>query len=453
MINSDLTRENLDSERAILQVNFSTLNWPALIDLLFKFSLFSFYFFFKGSPWIFYPLLFAETVIFLIIFTKRTNLYKKKIRENIAPLYIESIKNVEVNVINTPTIFIITPLIIGLVASFWEFNKLISPEHWYTYILIVFLAFLAAGIFSATGFWAILPKEYKPLSYKIVRRVYGIFENNKDEDITDQFPDAFMLPSDDTDEFDTEYQSYDVNDAQIANLESEAKAIASKVDAYMLESVLLGSLTFSGFLAIITSDVINKNSGMLTKGASTLLDAIVKLFSDYSQSFTDKLNELRQNDTLFYLIMVLCLICSVFFILVLALRLRYSDLSLKLDYLIRIANIFNAKEEELVNFGALEMQNELGRRRLAFLSSKIRKATTDASELAKQIGPIITLMDIYRNTGIKIFYLILMACGLFFSPMISAIILLIAIFTWMFRILDTKLRFKKVTNLLRMHRH
>jgi len=133
----------------------------------------------------------------------------------------------------------------------------------------------------------------------------------------------------------------------------------------------------------------------------------------------------KTKECLLFLIIFEALLCSVFFLLVLTLRLRYTDLALKMDYMIRIMNIFNSKEEELNNAFINEIdRTESVTKRMVRLSKKIDDAILGATNLLKEIDPIVTLMSIYRTAGITLFYLILATSGLYFSPIISIVILL-----------------------------
>jgi hypothetical protein len=128
-------------------------------------------------------------------------------------------------------------------------------------------------------------------------------------------------------------------------------------------------------------------------------------------------------------------------------------MSLKMDYLIRIMNIFNAKEEELINI-KLENNNissTIIDNRAKRISKKITATLDDAKKLIKNISPVVALMSLFRNLGIITFYLILVSSGLFFSGALSLFILILAICTFFFRLIEAQAKLDKIRSILKRH--
>jgi hypothetical protein len=292
--------------------------------------------------------------------------------------------------------------------------------------------------------------KYKPISYS-VKKITGSGKTQKIVDITRFFPDAIVLP--DEIEKAVEVDAHDVNDTQIAGLESDLKGINSKVDAYMLESVLLGALAFSGFLTIVASSIITKPGSHFLDMVQNFVKIAKGIFEANSGSISGIFNKITEGENLFLLIMFESLVCSVFFIMVLTLRLRFSDMSLKMDYLIRIMNIFNAKEEELVH---IRLENNASDnvtidKRAKLIAQKINSGLEDANKLLKEINPTVTLMSWYRNLGIITFYLILVTSGLYFSYALCLFILVIALCTYVFRMAESGLKLDRIKGILKRH--
>jgi hypothetical protein len=149
--------------------------------------------------------------------------------------------------------------------------------------------------------------------------------------------------------------------------------------------------------------------------------------------------------------MLLCLLASVFFLLVLTLRLRLNSLSLNMDHLIRILTIFNAKEEELYNAQYEGSLNDASSNRLKNIGKKIDHTLADANKLLKELKPTVAVMSIYRNVAVFLFFLVLIVSGFYFMPMMATLIFALAVFTQLFRILETYSKIGKIRALLKKH--
>lgn len=251
-------------------------------------------------------------------------------------------------------------------------------------------------------------------------------------------------------EKDIETQEIDKNDLEIAELDSEVLNMLNRTEAYTLESIFIGALSFSGFLAIASSDKIQENLDAFTNLStklSTLLNNVLQFkFNEYLINF----NFLTSGWSLFALIAIQCLICSMFFILVLASRIRFSNLIEKLYSLLKIAQLYNSKEEEL---HLLELQKISGLdHRLNYLKSKVEASLSDTRKILNKARPLYAFMSIFRNLGIISFYLILITSGLFFSTSISLSIIAILIFGFTFKSVLGILDNRKINDIINKHR-
>jgi len=349
-------------------------------------------------------------------------------------------------------------VIVGFCFSFWLMYHITDNHSWYMFLVFFLEATVGTFIFmfpllSTTNF-----KESKgPVSVKVNRKESEVPDPKKEPvikyiDVTKQYPNFLLLQT--VTGVKDEVVSLDVvdyNDTQIASLESELKSINHKVDAYLMESVFLGGLAFSGFLTVAAANFLGRE----TEVFRMFIDHLAKFASTCSDEgltawFTEIPKYFLRND-LYILIMLLCLLASVFFLLVLTLRLRLNSLSLNMDHLIRILNIFNAKEEELYNAQYDGSLSSASSKRLENIGKKIDHALADANKLLKELKPTVAIMSIYRNVAVFLFFLVLIVSGFYFMPMMATLIFALAVFTQVFRILETYSKIGKIRALLKKH--
>jgi len=322
----------------------------------------------------------------------------------------------------------------------------------------------------------------------------------------------------------------DHNDLEIIKVEGRLRNEHSRVEAYILESVMFGALAFSGFLSIIASERFNHTLSerweltkedtkkvytinditYLKKGNAIVLDedhilidakesdkdknivvmqnnqldskgqpkqfiisgkekedlnlipqiknteirifwnemmtlaknVLLFKFKDISRSW----NRVTQPSNLIMLITMETLFCALFFLSVIASRLRYTKMTEEIDNLVRLARNFNDKEEEVHNLvlqglGDKEVQANL-RRRLHSLGMKINQYLERANELLNRARPILVYMSVFRNLGVITFIFILITSSLFFSKTLAFIFLIFSIVAYVYEYVDIKLRMK-----------
>ncbi len=393
----------------------------------------------------------------------------------------------------------------------------VRPESEIAVYIIVFLIY--AGIMVYLSFSSIsIPKEHEnefiatspivepfPLG-KWIKRL------SKKDDKNFLLPPEIEDKSLFIDNFD--YQ-IDQNDLEIIKVEGRLRNEHSRVEAYILESVMFGALAFSGFLSIIASERFNltlqeriyladtnvhiiqnvkeaqkKSDGTEIiksydktvpiaeeadyryKKVEPLLDIknpkkvvpIVKntemrIFWSEAMSLLKNVllfkfnvdtrrswNRLLQPSNLIMLISIETLFCALFFLSVIASRLRYTKMTEEIDNLVRLARNFNEKEEEVHNLilqglGDENIQGNL-RRRLQSLSQKIKQYVDRANELMEKARPILVYMSLFRNLGVITFIFILITSCIFFSETLAFIFLLFSIVAYVYEYIDIKLRMK-----------
>jgi hypothetical protein len=377
--------------------------------------------------------------------------------ENVAKYYKEFLKpefkkfKIKISIESSVPDYLINIFsLLGLIFTYWFLYYATGYRSWYSHIFFLIVSFAGAFLFLMTIFLTDWPGKKRTVrEYKVLNT-----NNNKTTNVTKHFPGILnnlnivqgpeSIPLD----------PVDYNDTQIAKLESKIKSSTTKVDAYLLESVLLGGLAFSGFLTVVSSNILNRETTIFNTFCSNLRTFKSQIQSVSQLASGEVLHKYFHREDLFILIMLLCLFSSVFFLLVLTLRMRFMRLSLEMDHLVRIITIFNAKEEELTNIhlGADTELKESLKIRLKKITKKIDFALSDANKLMTDLIPIVRMMSICRNLGVFIFYIVLIVSGFYFSPIVAYGILMIAVLLFVVRWSETIIKEGKIKNLLSRHK-
>jgi hypothetical protein len=203
--------------------------------------------------------------------------------------------------------------------------------------------------------------------------------------------------------------SADDNNERIITLESRLKSVQQRLEGYVLESALLGGLAFSGFLQILSQNIITITDLQIFG------NRISELFKLLVTADTERLplilDQLSGHQDLFCLISAQSLICSIFFLLVIASRMRYSDLSDQIQHHLALAHDANQKEDEL--FAQAEQLSERNQQRLALFSEKVQDAMLQAQKLFELLVPVVTFIRLFRNLGVATFYVVVISSALF----------------------------------------
>ncbi|HEX8059648.1 MAG TPA: hypothetical protein VF473_01880, partial [Cyclobacteriaceae bacterium] len=207
---------------------------------------------------------------------------------------------------------------------------------------------------------------------------------------------------------------FDKNDEDIVELETKLNSFTSRLDAYVLESALFGALTFSGFLQIMASDLVSFSD--LENFSRYIFDTARAMLYFDSDGFSNGLANLSNKISLLCLVSVESLICSGFFLAVIASRLRFSDVADRVTSSLNIAKTYNSKEEVLL---AEHEVIEKRPGRLQELTGKVSEQIAFASEALEKVNPVMMYMRYFRNAGILVFVVILISSTLFITGVLG----------------------------------
>jgi len=219
--------------------------------------------------------------------------------------------------------------------------------------------------------------------------------------------------------------NHNENDEEIIELDVSLRSANDKMEAYVLEAALFGALAFSGFLQLISSSNVSIESlGAFSTNIYTIFEELV----NFSIASTFKsLEFLLSKDGILSLMAFLTLFCSVFFLAVIASRLRFNDLADAIDRSLQLSKIYNEKEENTINTNS-GMTNESSN----FFTNLIRKHLIQGNLSLEQTFPIMEFMRFFRTLGIFTFFVIVVAGGLFVSAQLSMVLAFIMLISFLF---------------------
>ena len=219
--------------------------------------------------------------------------------------------------------------------------------------------------------------------------------------------------------------NHNENDEEIIELDVSLRSANDKMEAYVLEAALFGALAFSGFLQLISSS----NVSIESLGAfSTNIYSIFEGLVNFSLASTFKsLEFLLSKDGILSLMAFLTLFCSVFFLAVIASRLRFNDLADSIDRSLQLSKIYNEKEENSINANS-GITNESSN----LFTNLIRKHLIQGNLSLEQTFPIMEFMRFFRTLGIFTFFVIVVAGGLFVSVQLSMVLAFIMFISFLF---------------------
>jgi hypothetical protein len=218
-----------------------------------------------------------------------------------------------------------------------------------------------------------------------------------------------------------EVMTSDENDIEIVNMEVRLRSLNEKMNAFVLEAALFGALAFSGFIQIIASEIFTLEAfASFNDSVIELIRGIVTLNSEGTAA---NFSELMHRNTLLSLLCYESLICSICFLSVISSRLRYSDLTDLLDRALEMGKNFNKKEEGLILHQQLDRDDEKVKRYTREVKNHLQQGLKDYN----QIVPVLEYMRFFRTLGIGTFFIIIITGGLFISPLVSILFLIIFI--------------------------
>lgn len=295
-------------------------------------------------------------------------------------------------------IFCLSILVIGTYICFELFSSL---SQWLQ-ILFTILTFFTYGFYIMVSFG---------LSYsKIEKEIKSKKENNNknNEDL-----------------------SIELHDERLIELEISLTQFSNKVDTYTLESALIGALSFSGFLAILSLDnaVVN-NIQILLAQFSTFFNNLIAFNINVST-----LTNLTQQ-TIMALLAFELIMCSFFFLLVLVSRIRFHDTLCEAELYIKMARELKNKEEE---YNIIYLENPLYviKERLVILTSEIKQKLNMGSQIMKELESIIKYMNYVRNIGLFLFVIILSTSANLVTYKLSISFIVLYIMSYAYHKIDT----------------
>lgn len=227
------------------------------------------------------------------------------------------------------------------------------------------------------------------------------------------------------DYYNTEALTPQKNDEVIVEQTVTLKSITGKLEAYVLESALFGALAFSGFLQIMAENLITFED--LSNFGGHLFMLFKSLVYMDGAALSSTLTLLSSKKDLFSLISLETLLCSAFFLVVIASRLRFTDKADKVEESLEMARAINEKEELL-----LQKEDESNKEKLNEYNLKIATHLIKGNKDLEEIKPVLSYMRYFRNADIFTFFIVLISSALFISSFISWLITIIAITSYGF---------------------
>jgi hypothetical protein len=241
------------------------------------------------------------------------------------------------------------------------------------------------------------------------------------------------------------YKPYDIedeNDRLLTRLQTELADLTRKVESYTIESTLIGAISFSGFLTIVTTD--KGDIRVAHNSIQRLLTVLSHLGTQSGRSSAEILIHYPSESAILSVAAFNALVCSMFFMGVIIARLRFNATIGAANFSTQMAANFNAKEEELVTHRLLSGNPEttpaIHVQRLERLRSQISTYLDEARVEVDQMRPIISYMTAFRTLGLLAFLATLVTSALWFGPKLSVCFALIALVTFVYPSMDALIR-------------
>ncbi|MEI8202199.1 MAG: hypothetical protein WCH34_04255 [Bacteroidota bacterium] len=219
------------------------------------------------------------------------------------------------------------------------------------------------------------------------------------------------------------------NEEKLIILEISLKQFSNKVDTYTLESTLLGALSFSGFLTILSLD----NS--VIENIKILLDQFSAFFN--SLITFNVLPEASINQhSIISILAIETIICSFFFLLVIVSRIRFHDTFSEAELQMRIAKGLNIKENENIN-SHHKKDTEFSQEKLSSLNAEISEKIKISFLKKKELESIINYMNYVRNIGLLFFVIILSTAASLISIKLSIAFLILYFISYSYHKIDS----------------
>ncbi len=250
-----------------------------------------------------------------------------------------------------------------------------------------------------------------------------------------------------------EFDIFDENDRILTRLKAELDDFIRKVEAYTIESTLIGAITFAAFVTIIMAD-----KGRFETAHHLLGTCVTAGRNSLSVSNWRSLWQLihyPQEGTILAAVALTAVVCSLFFMGVMVARLRFSALVGQATFSTEMATNLNNKENDLAGQEPAREHAETRRTRLDWLHLHVDTYLNEAKVELAQLRPIIVYMTVFRTLGLLAFMLTLVLSALWFGPRTALCFSIIAAMTycypWIDAVRDKRLRktdFSRLRNII-----
>ena len=220
------------------------------------------------------------------------------------------------------------------------------------------------------------------------------------------------------------------NDDWIIEISRKVNEYRIKAETFLIESVFLGALTFSAFLAIAGPEgyaqITDHNSESLI---NNFLSAMGSL------DFKVLLSYFNEIDKIYFLIATGSIICSVFYIAVLLKRYPIIRNIEILSSGLERAKVWNEREENILNLELERSELDPGSEKMKLLKSKrvyfsdkIQLELANCDKYKIEIDTKFQLISIIRLIGLYIFFFILFISSRIIHPDLCIILFIILVY-------------------------
>lgn len=233
----------------------------------------------------------------------------------------------------------------------------------------------------------------------------------------------------------------DINDEQIVAIETSTISITERVETYTLESTLFGALVFAGFLGLISMDrpIFTYINTFMDTFSSLLANIANANLSTVSSTLTEIFGD---PNLVTALITIETLINSLFFLLVIIYRVRFSDALKNVQHASNVARHYNDKEEEIHIF-ILQREEDITetiQNRLEYLQARIDEQCVRAEKALNELTPIVFYMQTFRNIGVATFVLIIITSSILISNALTLAFTGLVLFAYLYSSIERRIR-------------
>lgn len=202
-----------------------------------------------------------------------------------------------------------------------------------------------------------------------------------------------------------------------AQLEVTASALHHRVDAYTLESALIGAISFSAFIQIIFSDEgsLARTQAFVDGVSVASIRALVLSMPMSGESTSD--------GVLLIGLTLLTLVASLLFLLVIVSRLQFNTALQDLSGLLKSSGVLADREVQallLVEGSAPSKGLESLMDRVETLGAEADKTMKGADEALKFVTPVVEYMGMFRHLGVGCYLAVLVCCAALLSGEVAA---------------------------------